>query len=798
MERLIKYFTPERYQIDLKIEKAAKRLSGEEIITGVARGEVKLHSVGNEILDVRIGGKKVKYEVSDGILTLLEPREGACEIKVRWERSLNENMQGAYISQYTREIEGKEVAETMVSTQFESHYARECFPSVDEPEAKAVFRLAIEVDDPEDVVLANMPGEKVGKKWIFEDSPKMSTYLLAFVVGKFHSRTVKNKHGVKITSYCALNQSPEMLDFANEVAAKSLDYYDTKFGVKYPLSELKQVAIPDFEAGAMENWGLVTYRESCLLVDASGSVAEHKAVAITVAHELSHQWFGDLVTMKWWDDLWLNESFASVMEYMAVDAFYPEYQIWEDFFTGDCLAAWRRDALEGVQSVRQEVNDPAEIATLFDGAIVYAKGAHLMLMLIRLMGEKAFFAGLNKYFVQFAYSNTTGDDLWNVLTEFADFDVKEMMDAWISRPGYPVISGDGKQRRFLASGIVPEDAWPLPELADDMSGHYIINLSQEEFEDKLAQFEELSFEQKLRFVSDRIMLARTDEVPATDLIEVLRQFGGEESAALWELLMVAVADLKIFFDPGSTEEKKFKKFIRSVAAPQVKKFGLFPRKWDTQDTVLVRSDVLGLSYYGEDLAVLKELAMLLPDEFNVAQLKNISAEMRDDVLAAKLYLAEKKGDARMFERILELYRKVAEPGLKADLLGTLTLAKSEKAGKRLVRLLSEPEIVKPQDHLYLYLYLRRNPVTKAETLEWLFSHWDYLMEMTGEKSIEDYPRYTAATVRTREEAEKFYEFFADKAEMPVLKRSLKIARAEIEAKLALIESDRAGVYKALE
>ena len=434
MERLLKYFKPEKYVLDLKVDKDKKTLEGVVTIFGEVKQEtIKLHAVGLKVTDVLINGKKAKFKLDDGILEVYEVSGGEAEITIYYSGTLNENMEGAYLSTY--EYEGK--IETIVATQFESHYAREAFPCIDEPAAKAVFELAIAIPEgTEDLVLSNMPElesnlEDGFRKVKFEPTPRMSTYLLAFVIGRFHGKTVKNQHGIEITTYCSLAQAEDVVDFANEIAARSLEFYDDNFKEPYPLKKLDQVALPDFEAGAMENWGLVTYRESQLLVSKDATLGAKKAVALTVAHELSHQWFGDLVTMEWWDDLWLNESFASVMEYYAVDKIHPEYKIFEGFFVGDCYAALTRDAYSGVQSVHQEVHDPAEIATLFDGAIVYAKGARLMLMLIRLMDWENFCQGISEYFTKFKYQNTKGDDLWECLKPYAEFDPKTLMHAFI-------------------------------------------------------------------------------------------------------------------------------------------------------------------------------------------------------------------------------------------------------------------------------------------------------------------------------------------------------------------------------
>ena len=331
MERLLKYFVPEKYILDLYVDKFKKTIGGEVKVLGKALEEtIKFHAVDLEISDVLVNGEKATFKANGEILEVYGVLPGEVEVTIYYSGTLNGNMEGAYLSSY--EYEGKE--EIIVATQFESHYAREAFVCIDEPAAKAVFELSITTSE-EDMVLSNMPedftkshfGHAQGrsprltvlygtllksKTTTFQPTPRMSTYLLAFVIGKFHGKTVVNKHGTEITTYAALNQDIDAVDFANEIAARSLEFFDDNFGVSYPLEKLDQVALPDFEAGAMENWGLVTYRESMLLVGKSATLGDKKSVAVTVAHELSHQWFGDLVTMEWWDDLWLNESFATV------------------------------------------------------------------------------------------------------------------------------------------------------------------------------------------------------------------------------------------------------------------------------------------------------------------------------------------------------------------------------------------------------------------------------------------------------------------------------------------------------
>jgi aminopeptidase N len=326
MERFLDYFVPKKYKLDLSINKFDKKIGGIVVVNGEVLAEtIKFHAVKLKIKQVKVNGDERKFESDGEVLIIENVPLGEVEILISYDGTLNENMEGAYLSTY--DCDGEK--EIIVATQFESHYAREAFPCIDEPAAKAVFELTLSVPNADDIVLANMPEAKVrlgafrsaaarelapsargarplgrelpkangpdgrgpeanfssgGKTVVFQPTPRMSTYLLAFVIGKFHGKTVKNVHGVEITTYCALNQDVDSVDFANEIAAKSLEFYDNNFGINYPLKKLDQVALPDFEAGAMENWGLVTYRESMLLITKNATLGAKKGVALTVAH----------------------------------------------------------------------------------------------------------------------------------------------------------------------------------------------------------------------------------------------------------------------------------------------------------------------------------------------------------------------------------------------------------------------------------------------------------------------------------------------------------------------------------
>ena len=777
MERFLDYFKSEKYVLDIAIDKHKKTIGGVVKVSGeVLNDTVKFHAVDLKITDVMVNGKKVEFKADGEVLVISKLELGEAEIVIHYNGNLNENMEGAYLSTY--EYEGK--TETIVATQFESHYAREAFPCIDEPAAKAEFEVNIEIPDKDDLVLVNTP------------SPRMSTYLLAWVIGKFHGKTVTNKHGVEITTYGALNQNADSVDFANEVAAKSLEFYDDNFGVAYPLRKLDQVALPDFEAGAMENWGLVTYRESMLLASRNATLSTKKSVALTVAHELSHQWFGDLVTMEWWDDLWLNESFATVMEYYTVDAAYPEFKIFEGFFTGDAYAALMRDAYSDVQSVHQEVHDPEEIATLFDPAIVYAKGARLMLMLIRLMGWESFCKGIRDYFEKFQYRNTVGDDLWACLGPYADFEPKELMHAFIDRPGYPVITGEEgflkySQKRFLLDGEMTKSDWPLPDVSEDMSGHYILNLSEEEFNKRLEDFDSLGLEEKVRLLIDRNLIAKTKLASSATLLSLVQKFENESSAAVWNIVLSIIANLKIFFDMDSEEERRYKKFVGRLIQPKLKELGLVTCQDDDENVIRLRAILLGLDYYAETKDNIEALAKFYDDDYG-----KIDVEIREAVLDAKLYLKP-----NMIEQYLQRYREEADPELKAELLLAGAVSKDAKVLAKMIGLLGNYEVVKPQDQLHLFIYLYRNSRAREQVYQWLVTHWDEVAKMAGDKSLDSYPRYMANIIRTNKEYQEWLEFFEPMSDNPALARAIAIGKKEIVARLKLIKEDQEAVQEML-
>ncbi|XP_041356302.1 aminopeptidase N-like [Gigantopelta aegis] len=365
-------------------------------------------------------------------------------IEMRYVARLKNQLQGLYLSEYKRNNQTVYLA----ATQLQPTDARAVFPCFDEPAIKAKFDVTL-VRKPEKISLSNMPilrNETRSNGFvadIFETSPKMSTYLLAFIVCDFEYKEQVTKRGVMYKAW-STPAAVEQTSYALDVGVKILTYYEDYFNISFPLPKQDMIAIPDFSAGAMENWGLIIYRETAMLYSPRVSSEGNKQrVAVVVSHELAHQWFGDLVTPSWWDDLWLNEGFASFVEYMGVNHVHPEWKMFEQFVVEDLQSVFNFDALVTSHPVYVPVNHPDEINEIFD-RISYAKGASIIRMMRFFLGEDTFRKGITKYLKRKEYDAAFHDDLWQALTEQATEDgksinVKDVMDTWTLQMNYPTI-----------------------------------------------------------------------------------------------------------------------------------------------------------------------------------------------------------------------------------------------------------------------------------------------------------------------------------------------------------------------
>jgi tricorn protease interacting factor F2/3 len=451
----------ESYDLFLDVDLRKLSFDGTVRIRLDSDTDIKLNSVELEILEIEANGRPVKYNLEGEDLSV-KTGKFAGELGIKYRGSISDNLVGLYKAAY----DGGYVA----STQFEAASARRVFPCLDHPAYKAVFKLTVKTDS-DTSVISNMPQSSVKvegprKTVEFPKTPRMSTYLLYLGIGRFEE--VKDRlDGVEYIVATVPGKSSGA-KFPLDVAKDSVKFFESYFGSKYNLPKMHLIAVPEFAAGAMENWGAITFREIALLVDKESSIRTKKQVAEVIAHEISHQWFGDLVTMKWWDDLWLNESFATFMAYKATDSMFPQWVVWQDFVRGETAGALGRDSLVNTHPIEVKVNSPTEIEEIFDD-ISYGKGASIIRMLEAYAGEDHFMRGVRSYLEMYKFSNAAGVDLWNEIEHASKTRVKTMMTEWIRRPGYPVliVKAEGRklmiqQQRFLLDGKSAPSNWPVP------------------------------------------------------------------------------------------------------------------------------------------------------------------------------------------------------------------------------------------------------------------------------------------------------------------------------------------------
>lgn len=823
IERLHKKFKPGNYQIKIDVDHQGLTFAGSVQITGkkiVTDSSVTLHAKDLVVTSAEINGVAAKVSHHDfDVLKLSldeEIKSGECQLTMDFEGKITDDMSGMYPCYFDHDGKKK----WLVATQFESHYAREVFPCVDEPEAKATFDLSVTTEAGQ-TVLSNMPAktqDKHGGKitTTFETTPKMSTYLLAFVAGEMHSLETKTKDDVLVRSWSSVAQPLENLQFSVNEAARIIEFYDDYFETPYPLAKCDQVALPDFDAGAMENWGLVTYRETALLSDPkNSSISSTQYISIVIAHELSHQWFGNLVTMKWWDDLWLNESFASLMEYIAVDHIHPEWQIWEQYTASDAIIASNRDVYSDVQPVRVDVEDPAEISSLFDGAIVYAKGGRLLKMLRELIGDDDFRSGLKLYFDKHAYGNTTRDDLWEVMTKSSGLDISSMMNSWLEQSGMPLITllQDGEklfatQERLLLDREKPSNQlWQVPLLANKQlnpellgvkqrsfksadkemvilnqfgSGHFVTKYESDEQKKQLraslAQGR-IPTEGRIILLNDEILLARAGKSSLVDSLDLLPELKDEPRDNVWSLMSSIIGNSRMLVEGNGEAEDGLRKLSYDLAENWHSKLGWDFISEEDANTTQLRRSILGLIVSSEyDHAVEEALQQYKKDAP-----ENLPAEVRSLLMSAAVRFG--KQDDR--DKLITLLRETQSAELQLDTSSALCSTKDASFAKELTALLKDKNVVRPQDLIRWYAYLLRNKHTRETMWQWTVENWDWLLDVfKASKSYDYLPRYAANFMNSQKWLDEYREFFSPMAKDPALTRTIKVGIKEIEARVA--------------
>ncbi|HEY5806186.1 MAG TPA: M1 family metallopeptidase, partial [Candidatus Saccharimonadales bacterium] len=664
VRRLFEGFQPKHYAINLHPDRETMHISGDVVVSGQKAGRpsqrLTFHQHGlkitsakiikndkkgdREILVTRINHHQTYDEVRLHANELLYP--GQYAVQMTFEGVITRPMDGIYPCYFKHD--GKKKA--LIATQFESHHARGAFPCIDEPEAKATFDLTL-TSPIDETVLANTPvasQETEGGKLVttFETTPVMSTYLLAFAYGEIGYREAKTKRGVTVRAY-ATPDNVKHLDYAADFTAKCLDFYEEYFDIPYPLKKCDVIALPDFASGAMENWGLITFREQSLLVDSKNtSLPMKQYIAMVIAHELTHQWFGNLVTMRWWTDLWLNEGFATWMSYLPLNHFYPEWQIWTQFAVDEQQPAFKFDALANTHPVQVAINNPEEIRTIFD-VISYEKGASSIHMLERFLGAEKFRDGLRYYLKKHSYANTGTTDLWQALEDVSGKPVKAFMAAWIEQAGFPLVRAhvtDTKarlsQEQFLLNPLerskeaAVEQLWPialedgveLPELFDQPEATYPLskyegilklNLGQSSFfrtAYNVSHLKRLAREvesgkmnavDRLGLLSDAFETAKAGYADTASALHLLEAYRDEHDNAVWDIIAANIGSIRSCMDDEELREN-MKPYIRNLISKQLHRLGWEEVEGEGYFDKLLRPTILGLASAADETSVTSE------------------------------------------------------------------------------------------------------------------------------------------------------------------------------------------------
>ncbi|KAH8700271.1 aminopeptidase [Talaromyces proteolyticus] len=737
--------------------------------------ELQIHSSEVSVDGVAIASNPTTTYDSDDQVTTVQftqtiPAGSKAQLKQTFTGTLNDNMAGFYRSSYKTANGGTGY---IASTQMEPTDARRAFPCFDEPALKAEFTVTL-IADKHLTCLSNMDvaseseiDSKItgGKKKVvkFNKSPLMSTYLLAFIVGELNYIETKNFR-VPIRVYATLDQDIEHGRFSLDLAAKTLAFYEKAFDNEYPLPKMDMVAIPDFSNGAMENWGLVTYRVVDVLLDEKTSGASVKQrVAETVQHELAHQWFGNLVTMDFWDGLWLNEGFATWMSWYSCNAFYPEWKVWQTYVIDSLQSALSLDSLRSSHPVEVPVKRADEINQIFD-AISYSKGSSVLRMISKYLGEDTFLQGVRNYIKKHAYGNTETGDLWAALANASGKPVEKVMDIWTKNVGFPVVqvtenASAGtlkiKQNRFLRTGDVKpeEDRTIFPVLlalrskegvAEDLvldaregefkvpdldffklnadhSGLYRTSYTPERLEKlgKAAKEGLLTVEDRAGMVADSGALTAAGYQKTSGLLSLLKGFNTESEYIVWNEMLTRIGSIRAawLFEDQKVRDA-VKEFQRSLVSEKAHEIGWEFSEQDGHVLQQFKTLLFGSAGSAGDPVVVAA-AQDMFKRFAEGDHSAIHPNIRGSVFNIVL----KNGGEKEYNIILDRFRHGSTSDEKNTALRSLGAAEDIALVQRTLDLALNGE-VRSQD-VYMPLAGLRNHVTGVqERWKWLVNNWD--------------------------------------------------------------------------
>ncbi len=783
--RLPTTVTPERYAIRLTPDLKTWTFTGEETVRVeihqpvreivLNAAELVIQSASLKDASAKLHGASVALDHDNEQARFSFPSDlppGRGELAIQFTGILNDKLHGFYRSTY-KGADGQD--KPLASTQFESTDARRAFPCWDEPAIKAVYQVTLVVDDKLTAIsnagiVRETPLPGTGKKEVvFADTMKMSTYLVAFIVGEFEATDAVMIGDAPLRVW-AVPGKKRLASFAVDIGKASLEHFSAYYDIAYPGDKLDLIAIPDFASGAMENLGAITFRETALLVDSGTATrAELERVADVVSHENAHMWFGDLVTMQWWNGLWLNEAFATFMEMLAVDAWKPEWRRW-DSFTVSRAAAMQVDGLKSTRPIEFPVEKPEEAAGMFD-VLTYEKGASVLRMLEQYLGAEPFRDGIRVYLQRHKYANAETTDLWDALEDSTKQPVRALMDSWIFQPGYPLISvdKDGKSLklaqqifRYIQDGMDGARQWHVPiflrvgtksgvvtqtllltdkeqriSFADDIDwavvnagahGFYRVRYSAELAGSlKRGRQEILTAVERFSLTNDAWATTLAGLTSLTDYIDLIELLGDEDDVNVWTTVIGSCHHLLRIVDDrqGAALEKR----LCALFAPVVERLGWSVRAGESELVSQLRGDLIGaLGTVADDRAT-----QARGREMFAAYEINPDAVDRN-LIPALVSIVAHTGGAADYEKFVAKFKNAQTPQEETRYLSALGNFRDPQLIERTLKLTINGE-VRTQNSPYLMRGMLLNRQARDRAWSFMKNNWQEMLRLYPDNSI---------------------------------------------------------------
>jgi len=805
--RLPKEVRPSRYSLSFDINLDKFRYSCREVIDleiSKPVSQIILHAKDLNIKKAAVFSKNKlvpsKFALdrkTDRLVLKLQRGKinGNAKVIIELEGKIRDDLASFYRSKY-KDKNGKE--RHWAITQFEPVYARMCIPCFDEPEFRASFKVTMKISKNLQAV-SNMPEQRIrtedGKKVVeFEETPKMPIYLLFLGVGQFD--ILEGNLGKTKIRILATPGKKNQCTYALDITKKALKYFEDYSGIPYPLPKLDMIAVPDFASGAMENWGAITFRELILLSDPKlTSTIIRKRIAEVIAHELWHQWSGNLVTMEWWNDLWLNESFATYMAYKALDHYFPEWKMMEDFTGDEMGVAFSLDSLNATHSIHVEVENPSQIGEIFD-EISYNKGGCVLRMLESYLGAEVFRKGVSKYLSRFEYGNAEAADLWTSLSEVSNKPIKRIMEGWVRTAGYPLVESklNGKmlslgQKRFVF-GKSDGSIWPIPLVIKTSDGKqihdlfdtqkkvinlgsapdwYLINHLRGGFyrasygPENLSKLENLIFGRKLSVfdrwgIQDDLFesIVCGNETADRYLDLVKSYFNEDNYLVLSEINSCLIRFRSVYLHENFWPRiwPKYKEHFNEPYRKLLKRLGWVPKNGESHPETLLRELAIGHLIFVEDAAVIKKGKQLY-EKYR----RNIRS-IHPNVKRSVLYVAASTGSRKTFDQMLKLYLTVESIEDKRLLLAMLARFRDPRIVTKVLEM-SLTNKVKLQELPVVVGSAAGNPYARRTVFVWFKKNWRKLKKYEDDSSIfRNLLESVIASAFGRKEEAELKRFFA--------------------------------------